>query len=258
MSPAEEAAAHDRNFVAALGVMATSAAAGSTATFGAIPVAITGVPGSFFNAAWVLEPPDPGSLRDALAHLRASGLPFTLHVRDDLGSLIDEAPRLGLTDEGRLPCFAMEPGPVPPAPSGVSFEQVDAQRWDAFADATAEGFGLPRALVDDLYAPSMLDDPRLRAYVGLSDGEAVATGVSILTDRTLGLYSIATVPRARGRGIGTATTWAMLADQGAWDVAVLQASEMGRPVYERMGFRLVREFAELVGLPAAELPEGPA
>ena len=31
------------------------------------------------------------------------------------------------------------------------------------------------------------------------------------------------------------------------DVAVLQASSMGRPIYERMGFRLVQEYDAYLG-----------
>jgi GNAT superfamily N-acetyltransferase len=248
MTPAEQAAAHDRNFVAALSLIASTAGAGSTTQVGAIPVAITGFAAAFFNAAWVVEPPDPRDLREVVAVLRASGLPFTLHVRSDLPDVIAGAPAIGLTAEGRLPCFAIEPGPIPPAPRALAIERVDLRGWDAFRDVTAEGFGMPLAAVEVLYPPGLLDDSRVRAFVGSVDGRKVATAVSVRTGTTIGAYSIATVPDARGRGFGTALTWHLLADADpGWDVAVLQASEMGRPVYERMGFKLVREFAELVG-----------
>lgn len=248
MSPSEQAAAHDRNFVAAISLIAATAGAGSTTQVGAIPVAITGVAGAFFNAAWVVEPPDQTDLREAVAVLRASGLPFTLHVRSDLPDVIAGAPAIGLTDEGRLPCFAIEPGPIPPAPRGLAVERVDLRGWDTFRDVTAEGFGMPLAAVEALYAPSLLDDSRVRAFIGSVEGREVATAVSVRTGTTVGVYSIATIPDARGRGFGTALTWHLLADADpGWDLAVLQASEMGRPVYERMGFKLVRDFAEFVG-----------
>jgi GNAT superfamily N-acetyltransferase len=248
MTPAEQAAAHDRNFVAAISLIASTAGAGSTTQVGAIPVAITGLAAAFFNAAWVVEPPDPTDLREAVAVLGASGLPFTLHVRSDLPEVIAGVAAIGLTDEGRLPCFAIEPGPIPRAPRGLAIERVDVRRWDAFRDVTAEGFGMPLAAVEALYAPGLLDDSRVQAFIGTVDGREVATAVSVRTGATIGVYGIATIPDARGRGFGTALTWHLLSDADpGWDVAILQASEMGRPVYERMGFKLVREFAELVG-----------
>ena len=55
----------------------------------------------------------------------------------------------------------------------------------------------------------------------------------------LGVFNVATVPGARGRGVGRAVTLAALRDGAAAGcrMAVLQASEMGHPVYERLGFR---------------------
>jgi predicted GNAT family acetyltransferase len=78
------------------------------------------------------------------------------------------------------------------------------------------------------------------------DARPVATALSVRTGDVVGIYSVATLPEARGHGYGTALTWMTLADaEPGVRAAVLQASPMGRPVYERMGFRLVREFVEL-------------
>jgi GNAT superfamily N-acetyltransferase len=142
----------------------------------------------------------------------------------------------------------MEPGPIPPPIPGITIERADGAGWDRFLDASAEGFGMPRALAESLFSASVQADRRLRAFVGIVDGRAVAAGASVRIGNTVGIYSVATIPEARGRGYGTALTWHTLADADpGWEVAVLQASEMGRPIYERMGFKLVREFAELIG-----------
>ena len=43
-------------------------------------------------------------------------------------------------------------------------------------------------------------------------------------------------------------TWAAIADAAPGvEVAILQASALGRPIYERMGFRTVVEYEELEG-----------
>jgi GNAT superfamily N-acetyltransferase len=198
----------------------------------------------------VLEPPDPLDLPKALDHLEAAGVPFVLHVGGDLPDVIRQAPALGLSDEGRLPCLALEQCELPPPAPGITIERVDRARWDGFTDVLAAGFGTPRSIPASLLPPGVLDHDQLRAYVGTVDGQPVATAVSVRTGKTIGIYAVATMPAARGRGFGTAMTWHTLADADpGWDIAVLQASEMGRPVYERMGFRQVREFAELVGGP---------
>jgi len=252
MNRAKQAQAHDRNFVAAISLLAETIPAGSTARHGSIPIAITGLPGAFFNALWILEPPEPADLQAALQTMRDSGLPFTMHVRSDLADLISEAASHNLTEEGRLPCFAMRPGPVPAPLPDLVIERVDSHNWTDFLAASTRGTGTPREMVEALLVPGLLDDERSRLFVGMTEGRAVATAASVRTDATIGVYSVATAPEVRGRGIGTAMTWHLLADADpGWDVAVLQASAMGRPIYERMGFSLVREFAELVGGPAA-------
>jgi GNAT superfamily N-acetyltransferase len=252
MDRQQQAAAHDANFLAAIRLMAELAPGGVVDSFGPLTVAITGLPGAFFNATWVLEPVDAATLDGAVQRLRSTGLPFVVHVRSDLPDVEAVASATGLTDEGALPCFAIEPGPIPSALADLEIRRVTANDWDPFVEVTAAGFGMPRELVDKLYAPSMLDRPDVRAYLGHVSGQPVATSMSVRTGSTLGVYSVATIPDARGHGYGTALTWELLRDaEPGWDVAVLQASEMGRPIYERMGFQLVREFRELIGRPPA-------
>jgi GNAT superfamily N-acetyltransferase len=90
--------------------------------------------------------------------------------------------------------------------------------------------------------------PDAAVYVGYADGEPVTSGLGVRTGTTIGVYSIATIASARRRGYGAAMT-ARIVDDGAadgCDVAILQASEMGRPTYERLGFRTVVEYSGYV------------
>ena len=75
-------------------------------------------------------------------------------------------------------------------------------------------------------------------FVGTLDGEPVASsGVLLLAGVAL-IVNVATVERARRRGIGEAMTRRAIAHAGSlgYDVAVLGTSDMARSIYDRMGF----------------------
>lgn len=60
----------------------------------------------------------------------------------------------------------------------------------------------------------------------------------------IGELKVATMPEARRKGIGTAMTLDPLlqAREDGYNVGVLHSSEMGQPVYERMGFKRICDF----------------
>jgi ribosomal protein S18 acetylase RimI-like enzyme len=85
-----------------------------------------------------------------------------------------------------------------------------------------------------IVSPEALGGP-LRLWVGYVDDTPVTTAVAYVGFDVVGVYFIATLPEARGRGYGTAMT--DLAARAAPELpAVLQSSDLGRPVYERLGF----------------------
>jgi ribosomal protein S18 acetylase RimI-like enzyme len=80
-----------------------------------------------------------------------------------------------------------------------------------------------------------------RVFVGYLDHEPVATNLLFNGGGVASVYGIATVPAARGKGIGAAITVQPLLearDQQGYQYAVLFSTEMGVPVYKRIGFRL--------------------
>lgn len=81
-------------------------------------------------------------------------------------------------------------------------------------------------------------------YVGYLEGEPVAVSSLVMAAGLAGIYAVATLPAARRRGIGAAMTLHAMAEgkrRGARH-AVLQATPMGLPVYERLGFAQVHEY----------------
>ena len=97
-------------------------------------------------------------------------------------------------------------------------------------------------------------DGRLVNVIATLDGLPVATGCAWLNGTTVGLYNIATLKEPRGRGLGYAVTARLMdlgRERGCTD-AVLHASEMGRPVYERLGFTHVCDVPQYVWVPAQD------
>jgi hypothetical protein len=106
-------AAVDRNFVATFPTLGDGVEGALVRTIGRVPVAATMLPLTFFNAAFVAEPPPDGArdLEAAVTLLRELGVPFTVHFRSDLDSATrTAADGLGLAWTGTLPGMAMPPG----------------------------------------------------------------------------------------------------------------------------------------------------
>ena len=85
---------------------------------------------------------------------------------------------------------------------------------------------------------SLQDAPAWTHFLAFSGGTPVATTSLLLAGDLAGIYHVATMPEARGRGIGaeiTATALRYARDHGARQ-AVLQASDMAVGVYRRIGF----------------------
>lgn len=78
-----------------------------------------------------------------------------------------------------------------------------------------------------------------RRFLGRLDGEAVATSALFMGAGVAGLYSVGTLPHARGQGIGTAISLAplLVARTLGYNVGVLLASPSGYSVYRKIGFR---------------------
>jgi GNAT superfamily N-acetyltransferase len=222
---------------------------GVRASFGSVEVAATGLPVSFFNPIFVRRPLErSGDLGEAVSALRGAGLPFVVHMRRDLGDTVRTAAEaLHLRQVGVLPGMALRlPVEIPsPLPELEIERVVDAASYEAFIGVGAEGFEMPAELVADVLPAGLFRDDGVRGYVATVDREAVATSVAIQLDRALGIFNVATRPARRRAGFGTAVSWHAIehADPGT-SAALLQSTEMGRGVYERMGFRTVVEYVE--------------
>jgi len=127
-------------------------------------------------------------------------------------------------------------------PSGTEIKIVSEEKSVSdCAEVGINGFGFPpdwKDIAIDFLLGMGLDAP-YRSYVVYWEGKPVSTAAVFLGQEVAGIYSVATTPEARGKGFGAAVTLAPLLDarKMGYRVGILQASEMGFPVYKRMGFK---------------------
>ncbi|HET9909243.1 MAG TPA: GNAT family N-acetyltransferase [Anaerolineales bacterium] len=79
-----------------------------------------------------------------------------------------------------------------------------------------------------------------RMFVGYFDNKPVATNMLFNGGGVASVYAVATIPSARGKGLGGAITLKPLLEareKDGYQYAVLFSTEMGIKVYERIGFR---------------------
>jgi GNAT superfamily N-acetyltransferase len=138
--------------------------------------------------------------------------------------------------------------PAVPEVTGLTIER--SSNVSGFVDVMVAGFGLPE-LVREAMTSVMVGFPEAINLVGRLDGSPVACGTAYLTGPTAGLYNIATLEGARGRGIGYAMTLMLCdvaRDAGAGH-AVLHSSAAGLPVYQRAGFVEVCQVPQYIWMP---------
>ena len=117
---------------------------------------------------------------------------------------------------------------------------IDTETLKQWAYASMIGFGLPEPSVDiwfNVFAGLGFELP-LRNYVGILNGEPVATSNLFLGAGVAGIYVVATIAGVRRQGIGAAMTLAPLREARAlgYRIGILHSSPMGLGVYRQLGF----------------------
>ena len=220
----------------------------------------SGIAAAFANQVLVdREGADAASIERAVAELRRRGHPFEVRIRRGPDErLVPAIEALGLREDAdqASPAMAFEPidAANAPAPEGLDIRPVvDADGLAAHVQVVSEAFGLPVELARRLFPLEGLAVPGFTAFVGHHEGRPVASSFAFTAREVVGVYNVGTLEPVRRRGFAAAMTARAIADGAARGatVATLQTSDMGRGVYEAMGFRVVQEFRVFVE-PGAE------
>ncbi len=124
---------------------------------------------------------------------------------------------------------------------------LDQEDLHVAVEVNVEAFGMRPEIAERYLGPALIADPRTRLYVAFLDGEPVAAASTHVHARTVGVFGVGVLERARRRGIGTAITALAVDDvRGSVDLAWLHPTQMGRHMYEVMGFRPISDWAVYV------------
>ncbi|MGH2757980.1 MAG: GNAT family N-acetyltransferase [Actinomycetota bacterium] len=208
-----------------------------------LALADLGRPGAFFNNATFLRPTLPGQVPFLLDEIEAF---FSAEGSGDVDVWsawpTPEVSERGWELQGYPPLLLRPAGGRPaPAPEGLEIREVrTADDVREFERVLATSFGQPDP--PRVFDERLLGVDRVHMWIGFVDDDPVATAAVCTTRGLNGVQTIATLPGYRGRGLGKAMTW--VATMAEPDLpAVLLSSDLGRPVYERMGYLPILRFS---------------
>jgi hypothetical protein len=207
----------------------------------------TGSPVGYLNAAVLLAPLSESRAEAVVARVTSffeegQGGPWTLFSATPTPDLRS----YGVKPVGHPPLMLRTPGgDRPPPPPDLEIVHVaDAETLRTFEQTAIHAYPMPEleaAGAGGFMPASLLDDDTFRFFVGFVDGQAVSTSMAHLGGSITHVEYVTTMPAVRGRGYGEAMTWpATLVDPAA--PSMLIASDLGRPIYERMGYLTVARF----------------
>ena len=213
-------------------------------TWDGVWVADAGSPNPFVNAATLSR-----SLQEADAPALTARLEAFFKQTPSGGSWLlwsawptpDLAP-LGYVLWGHPPIMVRPAGGErPPVPPELRIIEVrDADELAAFERTFVEGYpalGVEALLPGAVFAPGLLGGP-FRFWAGYVGQEMASVAAALVGPDHVDVAFVATQPQHRRKGYGEAVTWAATLCEPSLP-AVLEASDDGRPVYERMGYREV-------------------
>ncbi|HWB69660.1 MAG TPA: GNAT family N-acetyltransferase [Solirubrobacterales bacterium] len=145
-----------------------------------------------------------------------------------------------------------EPVEQPALPGGVELRRLasaaQAEDYWRVAGPAYTSIGFPPEMFAAYQDNEGLLAENVVAFIAYLDGEPVSIAMTIVSHGVAGIYWVGSLAAARGRGLGRAVTSAATNagfELGA-DVASLQASPMGRPIYEAMGYETAFDYRLLL------------
>ena len=128
-------------------------------------------------------------------------------------------------------------------PTGFEIKQVkNKSDMKTFWNIWYRGYEYPEFLYDNFYETSIkkkIRHPDRQLYIGYLEGKPVATSHLLMGGGAAGLWWVTVLPEARGKGIGTfISQWTIMKGKdNGYKLSTLYSTEMGHPIYKKIGFQ---------------------
>jgi len=142
------------------------------------------------------------------------------------------------------------------SPNKLKIKQVsNTSELKEFDSIHVRSFGNPKAfdiIFNKIPSSAYQEKAPYRFYTGYINKKAVTTGVLVFHANVVGIYYIVTLPEEKRKGYATEMMGHLLtiAKEENQKTAVLQASEQGKKVYEKIGFKECCIFQEFMKIKA--------
>jgi len=165
------------------------------------------------------------------------------------GDLVAAAEAAGFEAVYQMPEMVLEERPelpdLDPDTELLKLESLEQAPdfWRVAIESYAD-IGFPPEIFSGYTNHAGLLAENVAAFIAYLDGEPVSIALTIVSDAVAGIYWVGSRKQARGRGLGRAVTTAATVagfDLGA-NVASLQASPMGKPIYLAMGYEVAFDY----------------
>lgn len=230
----------EENYFAAWRLLASNAQGGSSHDHDDVLFATTPSPVAFFNSAFVRPHAVVAEQLDAIAAFFGEReLPFTVRFRDD-DAAAQACEAAGLQSGGQLPVMFADAAAID-GPVDLDVRVVDESLLPAYVATMAAGYSMPVDVLKPMFTLGSVRNPSFAALLGFVDDTPVATAAVVVSGTCAGVYNVGTPAEFRRRGYGEAATRAAVVEgvRRGCTTTTLQASEMGFPIYKRMGYGTV-------------------
>ncbi len=246
MTPPTLAQLH-ANYVHALHRIARLGPGGEAERVGPLLCINAGIGVSKFNIAVVVDPvANPRrALRDAMDWFAIRGLNLRLDLRGAAdGPLLATSMLEGFQFWWREPLMTLHPLPAGfAAPPGLEIRTVETpEDRSLYCDADREEYSDQAFQLAMVSAAAAMEGVSM--HLGLIGGVPVARSMAVIHDGVVGVHNVYVAPSRRRQGLGAALTAAAIESgrAGGASAACLEATGLGLPVYQAMGFRHVDDY----------------
>ncbi len=249
----------DANLRAALAMFARPNPSGATKQLEGVAVASSGLQFSMFNSAILTSAVSSrDELRDRIRaagkFFRSRGLPWSFWVcegwiENPVRSVVgEEFVSNGMHLVVELPGMAAEriAPPQKPLPHLIFRPVKDSLTRADFARIMCVAFGIPFAISRAVYESERTWTGPFTGWIGYIGDLPVTSTATLVTGDMVGVYAVGTLPTHQRKGCGEAIMRYALArahETTSIRRTILQSSEAGYALYQRMGYRRITRYA---------------